>query len=120
MRSTVLSLGDVAMTLTPSDGASLVAQLVKNPPTMQETWVQSLGGEDPLEKGKASHSSIVELPCGLGDKDQPALWKTWDPARSPRDGKGCPLQYPGLENSRGCVVHGVTKNQTRLSDFHFT
>ena len=39
--------------------ASLVAQLVKNPPAMQETWVQSLGWEDPLEKGKATHSSIV-------------------------------------------------------------
>ena len=39
--------------------ASLVAQLVKNPPAMWETWVQSLGGEDPLEKGKAMHSSIV-------------------------------------------------------------
>ena len=39
--------------------ASLVAQLVKNPPSMQETWVQSLGWEDPLEKGKATHSSIV-------------------------------------------------------------
>ena len=35
------------------------AQLVKNPPSMQETWVQSLGWEDPLEKGKASHSSIL-------------------------------------------------------------
>ena len=32
-------------------GASLVAQLVKNPPAMQKTWVQSLGWEDPLEKG---------------------------------------------------------------------
>ena len=39
--------------------ASLVAQLVKNPPAMQETWVQSLGCEDPLEKGKATHSSIL-------------------------------------------------------------
>ena len=39
--------------------ASLVAQLVKNPPTMQETWVRSLGWEDPLEKGKATHSSIL-------------------------------------------------------------
>ena len=39
--------------------ASLVAQLVKNPPSMQETWVQSLGWEDPLEKGKATHSSIL-------------------------------------------------------------
>ena len=44
--------------------ALLVAQSVKSPPTMQETWVQSLGGEDPLEKEKATHSSIVawEIP----------------------------------------------------------
>ena len=39
--------------------ASLVAQLVKNLPTMRETWVRSLGWEDPLEKGKATHSSIL-------------------------------------------------------------
>ena len=39
--------------------ASLVAQLVKNPPAMQETWVPSLGWEDPLEKGKATHSNIL-------------------------------------------------------------
>ena len=39
--------------------ASLVAQLVKNPPAMQETWVLSLGQEDPLEKGMATHSSIL-------------------------------------------------------------
>ena len=39
--------------------ASLVAQLVKNLPAMQETWVQSLDWEDPLEKGKATHSSIL-------------------------------------------------------------
>ena len=36
-----------------------IAQLVKNPPAMQETWVQSLGWEDPLEKGKATHSTIL-------------------------------------------------------------
>ena len=36
----------------------LVAQLVKNLPAMQETWVPPLGWEDPLEKGKATHSSI--------------------------------------------------------------
>ena len=40
---------------------SLVAQLVKNPPAMRETWVRSLGWEDPLEKGKATHSSILAL-----------------------------------------------------------
>ena len=39
--------------------ASLVAQLVKNPPAMQGTWVQSLSWEDPLEKGKAADSSIL-------------------------------------------------------------
>ena len=36
-----------------------MAQLVKNLPSMQETWVRSLGWEDPLEKGKATHSSIL-------------------------------------------------------------
>ena len=40
-------------------GASLVSQQIKNPPAMQETWVQSLGWEDPLEKGMAIHSSIL-------------------------------------------------------------
>ena len=47
--------------------ASLVAQLVKNPPAMRETWVRSLGWEDPLEKGKATHSRvdviIIEKEC---------------------------------------------------------
>ena len=40
-------------------GASPVVQLVKNPHAVWETWVQSLGWEDPLEKGKATHSSIL-------------------------------------------------------------
>ena len=40
-------------------GALLVAQSVKNPPAMQETQVRSLGWEDPLEKGKATHSHIL-------------------------------------------------------------
>ena len=46
-------------------GASLIAQLVKNPPAMQETPVQLLGWEDPLEKGRATHSSILGLPLWL-------------------------------------------------------
>ena len=40
-------------------GTSLVAQMVKRLPTMWETWVQSLGREDPLEKEMATHSSIL-------------------------------------------------------------
>ena len=59
-----------------------MAQLVKNLPAMQETWVRSLGCEEPLEKGK-----------------------------------GCPLQYPGLENSTDCIDHGVAKSWTQLSNF---
>ena len=54
------------------EGASLVAQTVKNLPAMQETWVWFLGQEDPLEKGIANHSSILawripwtEEPVGL-------------------------------------------------------
>ena len=39
--------------------ASLVAQLIKNSPSMRETWVHSLGWEDPLEKGTATHSGIL-------------------------------------------------------------
>ena len=39
--------------------------------------------------------------------------------RSPEEGKGYPLQYSGLENSMDCIVHGVPKSWTQLSDFHF-
>ena len=40
-------------------GGSLVAEMVKNPPAMWETWVHSQGWEDPLEKGMANHSSTL-------------------------------------------------------------
>ena len=45
--------------LSPLDGAFLIAQSVKNPPAIQETRIQFLGWEDPLEKGKATRSSIL-------------------------------------------------------------
>ena len=67
------------------DWASLIAQLVKNPPAMQETLVLLLGLS----------------------------------GRSPGEGKGYPLQYYGLENSMDCIVHGVAKSQTWLSNFLF-
>ena len=66
---------------------SLVVQTVKNPPAMRETWVQSLGWEDPLEKGMATHSGILawrisctEEPGGLQSMRSGALFtiaKTW-------------------------------------------
>ena len=61
------------------------------------------GGSD----GKESTYSVGDLDSipGLG--------------RSPGEEKGYLLQYSGLENSMDCLVHGVTKNWTHLSDFHF-
>ena len=56
-----------------------------------------------------------ESTCNAGD-----LGSTPGLRKSPGEGKGCPLQDSGLENSVDCIVHGVTKSQPRLSDFHFT
>ena len=49
--------------------ASLMAQLVKKPPAMQETWVQSLGWKDLLEEGMATHSSILALRIPMNRRD---------------------------------------------------
>ena len=59
-------------------------------------------------------SDSKDSACNVGDLNLiPGL------GRSPGEGKGCPLQYSGLENSIDCIVHRVTKSQTRLGDFHF-
>ena len=64
--------------------ASQVAQMVKNLPEMQGTWVQSLSWEDPLEKGMATHSSIparripwTEKPGGLQSLGSQRVWQDW-------------------------------------------
>ena len=59
-------------------------------------------------------SAGKESACNVGDLGLiPRL------ERSPGEGKGYPLQYSGLEKSMDCVVHGVAKSQTQLSNFHF-
>ena len=72
--------------------ASLVAQLVKNLPTMRETWVRSLGWEDPLEKGKATHSSILtwRIPWGHKQSD------TTEPLSLLLHSHGAPTTYRTL------------------------
>ena len=66
------------------------------------------------ELGFPCGSAGKESTCNAGDLGLiPGL------VRSPWEGKATPLQYSGLENSKDCIVHGVTKSQTRLSDFHF-
>ena len=62
---------------------------------------------------------VENLPANVGDRLRdtglvPGL------GRSPGEGKGCSFQYSGLENSMDCIVHGVAKSWTQLSDFHFT
>ena len=62
--------------LSGSFRASLVAQLVKNQPAVQETQVRSLGQEDPLEKGMATHSSILD--CSIPWTEEPGeLYSQW-------------------------------------------
>ena len=99
---------------------SLVAQLVKNPPAMQETSVRFLGREDPLEK--ATHSSILGLPCGSASKESACNTGDLGPitglGRSPGEGNSYPLQDSGLESSMDSIVNGVPE-LTRLSDFYF-
>ena len=69
-----------------------MAQLVKNPPAMLETPVQFLGWEDPLEKGEATHSSILGLPGGSAGKESACsagdLGLIPGLGRSPGEGKG--------------------------------
>ena len=60
----------VPITIKKKKRASFVAQLVKNLPAMQETWVQSLGWEDPLEKGKATHWRIPWQSMGSQSRTQ--------------------------------------------------
>ena len=57
---------------------------------------------------------VTNFACNAGDLGSiPGL------GRSCGEGKGYPLWYSGLENSMGCIVHGVAKSQTQLNDFHF-
>ena len=103
--------------------ASLIAQLVMNPPAMQKTLVCFLGWKThwrrdrlptPVFLGYPGGSAGKESTCNTGDLGSiPGL------GRSYGEGKGYSIQYSGLENSMDCIVHGVAKSQTGLSDFHF-
>ena len=63
------------------------------------------------------------FPCGLAGKESTCseghLGSIPRLGTSPGEGKGYPFQYSGLENSMDCVVHGVSKSWTQLSNFHF-
>ena len=68
-------------------------------------------------------SSFLSFPCGSAGKESACsagdLGSIPGLGRSPVERKSYPLQYSGLENFMDCIVHGVTKGRTRLSNFHF-
>ena len=101
---------------------AVIAQLVKNLPAMQETPVQFLDWEDPLHR--LPTPVFLGFPCGSAGKKSACnagdLGSIPGLGRSPGEGKGYPLQYSGLENSMDCIVSGVTKSWTWLSNFHFS
>ena len=80
-----------------------------------DSWVRKIRWlPTPVFLGFCGGSAGKESACIVGD-----LGSIPGFGRSPREGKGYPLQYSGLENSMDCIVQGVAKSQTRLSDFHF-
>ena len=92
-----------------------------------ETPVQLLGWEDPL-RDRLPMPVFLGFPCGSAGKESDCMMETWVQFLDWEDlekGKGYPLQYPGLENSRRiswripCIVYSVTKSRTQLSNFHF-
>ena len=66
---------------------------------------------------------LKEFPCGSAGEESVGnagdLGLVPGLGTSPGEGKGYPLQYSGLKNFLDCIVHGIAKNQTRLSNFHF-
>jgi len=91
---------------------------------MQETSVQFLSQKDCWRRDRLLIPVFLGFPCGSAGKESARnvgdLGSFPGLGRSPGEGKGYPLQYFGLENSMDCIDHGVTKNQTQLSDLHFT
>ena len=65
-------------------------------------------------KGFSGSSAGKESACNAGDPSSVP-----GSGRSPGEGNSYPFQYSGMENSMDCIVHGVAKSQTQLSDFHF-
>ena len=104
---------------------SMIVQWVKNPLAMQETLVQFLGRDNPpWRRDRLPTPVFLGFPGGSAGKESSHnagdLGSVLGLGRPPGKGKGYPLQYSGLENPMDCIVHGVVKSWTRLSDFHFT
>ena len=96
--------------------ASLIVQLVKNQPAMQETLFRFLGREDPLKKDRLSTPVLLAFPCGSAGKESTCKMEDLGliPAlrRFPGEVKGYPLQYSGLENSMDSIVREVEESDT--------
>ena len=102
--------------------ASLRAQLVKNLPAMQKTRFDSWVGKILWRRDRLPTPVFLDFPGGSAGKESTCnagdLGSIPGLGRSPGEGKGYPLQYSGLKNSTGCIVHGVAKSRTRLTFIH--
>ena len=96
--------------------ASLIAQLVKNLPTMQESLFNFSVREIHWRRDRLPTTVFLAFPCGLTGKESICnardLGSIPGLGRFPGEGKGYPLQYSGLENSMECIVHRVTESDT--------
>ena len=103
--------------------ASLIAHLVKIRLQYRRAQFYSWVWKVCWRRDRLLTSVFLGFPCGLAGKESTCnvrdLGLIPGLGRSPGEGKDYPLQYSGLENSINYIVHGVTKNWTRLSDFHF-
>ena len=103
--------------------ASFISQWVKNSPAAQETPVRFVGQEDPWRRNRLPTPVFLGFPVAQLVKNPPAMRETWVPSlcwEDPLEKGTATHSFSGLENSMDCIVHGFTKSQTRLSDFHFT
>ena len=82
-------------------------------------WV----GKTPWRRERLPTPVFLGFPGGSAGKESAStagdLGSIPGSGRSPGEGKGCPLQYPGLENPMDCIIYGVAESWTRLSGFHF-
>ena len=88
-------------------GASLVAQIEKNLPAMQETQVQSLGWEDPLEKGMATHSSILACRIPLTEETRVEKSDSTEQLNNNNDNSVYLLQFAATSKIPYCITPGL-------------
>ena len=102
----------------------LIQQEINPVYSLEGPWFNSWVRKIHWRKDRLPTPVLLGFPCGSAGQESTCnagdLGSIPELGRSPGEGKGYPLQYSGLKNSMDCIVHGITKNQTWLSNFQFT